>query len=99
LKLISCLFVFLLFKKDYFVLLVEADVALPAAIETFLAFPNGLELFAAPPAAAKLALPFADAGTLVVFPCANTGAAIATINDTAATIDTIAIKFNLDMHR
>jgi hypothetical protein len=99
LKLISCLFVFLLFKKDYFVLLVDADVAFPAAIETFLAFPNGLELFAAPPAAAKLALPFADAGTLVVFPCANTGAAIATINDTAATIDTIAIKFNLDMHR
>jgi hypothetical protein len=90
LKLISCLFVFLLFKKDYFVLLVDADVALPADADVLLVD----ELL---PMLIPLILP--AAGALVVFPCANTGAAIATINDTAATIDTIAIKFNLDMHR
>lgn len=35
---------------------------------------------------------------LVVFPCANTGATIPAINDIAATIDTIAIKFTLGMY-
>jgi hypothetical protein len=73
------------------VLLVDADVALPAAADVLLAD----ELL---PILIPLMLPPA-AGALVVFPCANTGAAIPTINDTAATIDTIAIKFNLDMHR
>ncbi len=36
---------------------------------------------------------------MLMLPCANTaGAAIPTIKDTAATILTIAIKFNLYMH-
>ena len=37
-------------------------------------------------------------GHILMLPCANTGAAIPTIKDTAAMIVTIAIKFNLDMH-
>jgi hypothetical protein len=72
------------------VLLVDVEVVLPAGDDVLLVdelLPILMPLI--PPAA----------GALVVFPCANTGAAIPTINDTAATIDTIAIKFNLDMHR
>ena len=70
-------------------LLVGADVALPAA--------DVLLVDELLPILIPLILP--AAGALVVFPCAKTGAAIPTINDTAATIDTITIKFNLDMHR
>jgi hypothetical protein len=72
------------------VLLVDVEVVLPAGDDVLLVD----ELL---PILMPLILP--AAGALVVFPCANTGAAIPTINDTAATIDTIAIKFNLDMHR
>ncbi len=76
-------------KSIYLVLLpAEADELPPAAADE-------LEPVLLPPIFIPDILPPADEP--VVFPCAKTGAAIPTIKDTAATIATIAIKFNFVM--
>jgi hypothetical protein len=73
-------------KMDYLVLLAIAIDVLPIAFDELLPI-----AFDALPIFIDELLP------ILVLPCANTGAAIPTINDTAAMIVTIAIKFNLDM--